>query len=121
MTPPADARLRELAKIGARICHEDLFDRALNIDGEPTEGHENLSDGAQGFDSWGFERCPHPDCVLVRSAVSSSQTCKTCDGRGWVMRGESRDYGNGVRSGSSWNEACPDCHPKPSVAEPPQP
>ncbi len=59
-------RLMLLARFGARIAHENLFDAAVNIDGEePTEGHEN-----HGGPSWGFDTCPHGDCVMVRSAAS---------------------------------------------------
>ena len=35
--------------------------------------------------------------------------CRTCQGRGWIMKSEQRDFGNGLGAGGSWNALCPDC------------
>ena len=52
--------------------------------------------------------------LRARLAAVEGATCRTCHGRGWVLRSESRDLGtmpDGSRLGSGgvWNEACPDC------------
>lgn len=67
--PPVPDRLKVLARFGALIAHENLFDAAVNIDEDPTEGHEN-----NGGRSWGFDTCPHPDCVMVRAASVPPRT-----------------------------------------------
>jgi hypothetical protein len=59
----AHGLLRQLARFGALVLHENVFDPAVNIDNDHTRGHEN-----HGGSSYGFDTCPHPDCVLVRSA-----------------------------------------------------
>lgn len=45
--------------------------------------------------------------------------CATCQGRGWVMKSEHHDLGNGLSSGGAWNEPCPDCAPARSPKETP--
>ncbi len=35
--------------------------------------------------------------------------CHTCQGRGWIMKSETKDLGGGLGSGGSWNEPCPEC------------
>lgn len=41
--------------------------------------------------------------------------CLTCGGRGWVMVSFSKDLGNGIGAGGSWNAACPTCRPAPAM------
>lgn len=76
-------RIMALARFGALIAHNNLFDRTVNINEEPTEGHEaNRTEG----DPFGFKTCPYPDCAMFRlhppaSAVSPTQPadCAACD------------------------------------------
>jgi hypothetical protein len=55
--------------------------------------------------------------LLLREGQES--VCKTCQGRGWIMRSETRDLGNGLGAGGVWNAPCPDCKP-PGLREGPQ-
>ncbi len=48
-------------------------------------------------------------------ATREEHPCATCNGRGWIMRSESHDHGNGMGSGGAWNEPCPDCAATRSV------
>lgn len=45
-------------------------------------------------------------------------TCRSCQGRGWVMRSEDHDLGNGLRSGGAWNAPCPTCSHSAGEGEP---
>lgn len=74
MTREASERLLALARHAARICHDWQFDAAENID-EIDAGHKG------GFG--GFDTCPHPDCVLVRTPVAPDgwqglDRCESC-------------------------------------------
>lgn len=62
MTTP-EARLRELAIIGARLQHERAYTHG------PTAGHLPHN----GLGNSRFNVCPHPDCLLVRSFVVSRE------------------------------------------------
>lgn len=45
----------------------------------------------------------------LREALAQKKVCARCEGRGWIMCSETRNYPNGLGAGAVWNEACPDC------------
>jgi hypothetical protein len=49
-------RLRELAKIGARVQHSEVW--RYDYPGRDHKGHDQID----------FATCPHPDCLLIREA-----------------------------------------------------
>jgi hypothetical protein len=61
------------------------------------------------------EKCICPvehceDCPSY-SPPRRPQACSTCQGRGWIAKGETRDFGHGLGAGGAWTGPCPDCRP----------
>lgn len=68
-------RLRALAIERAREAHEEAIRQSQDYLGHVDDMAEATAD------SLGFPTCPHPDCVLVRSALGDTGRATPADGR----------------------------------------